>query len=104
MIKEAEENAEADRTTRELIETRNQADSILANVRSELKEASLSSDSVSKIESACTVLEDAIKGDDRTAIIQAISDLNVASVALRKSEENSSADDGIIDAEFTEAN
>ena len=70
MVKDAEAHAEEDRKARELVDARNQADSMVHTVRKTLKEHG---DKVEvaekeKIEAAITELEEAIKGDDKDAI------------------------------------
>ena len=109
MIREAEANAEADKTARELIETRNQAEGQLHQVRGDLKEveADLTEDQKTKINDACTAVEEAIKNNDKEAMTQKLSDLFVASQIITEAKsktttEEPKKDDSVVDAEFTE--
>ena len=109
MIKEAEANAEDDKKQKELIETRNFADSHLHTVRKDLAEHKdkLTEDQVKAIETACTDLEEAIKGTDKDAITQKTSDLTAAMQPLQQAmapapESKPGDDDNVIDADATE--
>jgi molecular chaperone DnaK len=108
MIKEAEANAEEDKKQRELIESRNFAEGQVNSTKADLAEVKdkLTEDEVAKIESAITDVETAIKGDDRDAITQKVSDLHAAAQPIQtakasKSENKDNSDD-VIDAEATE--
>jgi molecular chaperone DnaK len=109
MIKEAEANAEDDKKQKELIETRNMADSQLHTVRKDLAEHKdkLTEDQVAAIETACTGLEEAIKGSDKDAITQKVSDLAATLQPLQQAmapapESKPGDDDNVIDADATE--
>jgi molecular chaperone DnaK len=113
MIKEAEANAEDDKKQKELIEARNQADGAVHQVRSDLAEvkASLSEEQITKIETALTEVESACKENDKDTITQKVSDLMASSQPIFEAKSKSTqtateapADDGIVDAEFTEKN
>ena len=106
MVQEAAENAEADKKARELIETKNMAESQVSYVRSEMAEATLTEEDKTKVEEAIQKVEEAIKGDDKDAVTQAVSDLAAASqiVAQAKApkEDSKPEDPNVVDAEFTE--
>ena len=112
MIRDAETNADADKKQRELIETRNQADSVIHRVRTDLKEVEgrLNEDQTKTIQDAIARLEEAVAGTDREAITTALSELFVASNIINEvkqpltTEESapSKSDDDVIDAEFKE--
>ena len=112
MIRDAEANADADKKQRELIESRNQADSVIHKVRTDLKEveSKLSEDQTKAIQDAIAKLEEAVAGTDRETITTAMSELFVASNVLNEVKQQSTAteseqpkaDDTVIDAEFTE--
>jgi molecular chaperone DnaK len=114
MIKEAEANAEDDKKARELIELKNNAESTLHQLRKDLadyedisKEGGPTEDQKTKINDACDALEQAIKGNDKEEITQKLSDLYAAGVVLqeaatKQATTESKADDGVVDAEFTE--
>jgi molecular chaperone DnaK len=110
MVQEAAENAESDKAARELIETRNMAESQVSHIRSEMADVTLTEGEKSKVEEACVAVEEAIKGNDKDAITQKLSDLAAASQvvmqAKAKQEEpktETSQDPNVVDAEFTEA-
>ena len=109
MVKDAELNAEEDKKQKELIHARNDADGVLHNIRSEMKEVEekLTEDQKTKINETCTALEEAIKGSDKEVITQKISDLLaesqvIANLKNTQQTEEAPADAGVVDAEFTE--
>jgi molecular chaperone DnaK len=110
MIQEAEENAESDRQQRELIDARNSAESAVHEVRRELGERdSVITDQVkSSVNSAISVVEDAIRGEDIAAMKSSVERLWETARQLSEQSETKTAqptrsqDDDVIDAEFTE--
>jgi len=86
MKAEAERHADEDKARRELIDLKNQADSLLGQVRRTLEEhgESLLADVVQPAESAIEKLEEARKGDDKDAIQTAMKELDHAAMALGK--------------------
>src|SRR3954451_8691970 len=84
MVKDAESHADEDRKTRELVDTRNQADSTVHMVRKALSEHGdkLAADERSKIEAAIKSTEEAMKGNDKDAIETAMRDLSQISQKL----------------------
>ncbi|MDX9702236.1 MAG: molecular chaperone DnaK [Candidatus Auribacterota bacterium] len=81
MVKEAESHSEEDKKRRELIETKNQADTLAYSVEKTLKEHGdkISSDEKSKVEAALADLREALKSDDMDAIKKAMENLTQAS-------------------------
>jgi len=111
MIRDAEANADADRKQRELIDTRNRADSVIHQTRNDLKlvEDSLTEEQKTKITDAIAELEKVIAGTDHEAITTKLSELYVASGVIQEAKQKSSAEsakseskDDIVDAEFKE--
>ena len=106
MVQEAAENAEADKVVREMIETKNTAESQVSYVRSEAKEVTtLTEEQKTKIEEACVAVEEAIKGNDKEVITQKVSDLAAASQIIQQAKAQAEAkpnDPNVVDAEFTE--
>jgi molecular chaperone DnaK len=112
MIRDAEANADADKKQRELIEVRNQADSVVHQVRTDLKEVEgkLSEDQTKTIQDAITKLEESVAGTDKEVITTALSELFVAANAINEIKQQATAeesttpksDDNVVDAEFTE--
>lgn len=70
MLKDAEANAEADSKRKELIEVKNQAESLINTSEKGLSDYGdkISADEKSKIESDIAALKEAIKGDDKDEI------------------------------------
>jgi molecular chaperone DnaK len=70
MVKDAEENKEADKKLHELVTARNQADSLIHASEKSLKElgSEVEADEKSRIEAALAELKEAIKGDDKELI------------------------------------
>ena len=115
-IEAAEANAEADKERRELVETKNQAESLLHSTKKSLAEHSDKVDpsTVEVIELAMGPLEDALKGDDAGKIKGAIQNLTEAAMKLGEAIYKAQAaeggnddgdaprdvDDDIIDADF----
>ena len=117
MMADAEENAEADRERKELIETRNQGEALVHSSRQSLKEHGDKVDAATKeaIELAAQALEKELETDDAEKIKSAIQNLTEASMKLgqaiyesqmaeaNKSDNPSPNDDNdIVDAEFEE--
>ena len=116
MVKDAEAHAEEDAKMKELIEVRNQADAMIHGTKKLLDEQGDAVDAGEKetIEKAITDLEEAIKGDDKTAIDEksqalATASQKLAEKAYAQPEEGSAdtqssaqADDDVVDAEFEE--
>jgi len=84
MKKDAESHAEEDRKARELIEKRNQADSLAYSVENTLKQhgEKLGADDRKRIEDAIKEVREAVKADDAARIAQATEALNQASHSL----------------------
>lgn len=118
MVKDAEANAEADKSRRELVETKNQAESLLHSTRKSLDEHGdkVDSSTVEAIELAVGALEDALKSEDAGKIKGGIQNLMDASMklgeAIYKASQSSDEgqgrdadaprdiDDDIVDADF----
>jgi len=84
MVQDAEAHAEEDRKKRELIEARNQADSLVYMTEKSLKEHGDKVDSSAKsaIEAAVSKTKSAIEGSDADAIKAAVDELQTASHKL----------------------
>jgi molecular chaperone DnaK len=108
MIREAEENAEADKKARDLIETRNQAEAQIHEIKKDLEEhgSKISNDEKTKIDSAVQSVEEAIKGTDTEEIKKSVTTLFESVGPLMQAKEppaqGKSAQDDVIEAEFTE--
>jgi molecular chaperone DnaK len=84
MKAEAEQNADADKKLRDLLETRNKADSFLYEIEKNLKEhgSKLEEAERKKIEEAAADLKKVKDGEDKEAIEKALADLQAASYKL----------------------
>ena len=112
MVREAEENAEADKKARELIEARNQADAAGHSLQKDFDEVKdqLSEDEKSAYETAKSNLETAVKGDDKEAINEAVSKLfesagpiqSKKQAAEQAKQQSAQTGETVVDAEFTE--
>ncbi len=123
MKQDAEAHAEEDRKRREVVDLKNQAETVVFQVRKQLEEHGEKVDpSVrGQIESALSNVDEKVKGDDPAAIKAALDNLNTAAQELGKavyeaqakdaadgaSDEasaegsaDSAADDDVIDAEY----
>ena len=112
MVREAEENAEADKKARELIEARNNAESNSHSIKKDFVELKdkLTDENKSAFETASTTLEEAVKGDDVEAIQKATQTLVEKSAPIFSAKEeaakaNSAEEEKTgqtVDASFTE--
>jgi molecular chaperone DnaK len=77
MVRDAEEHASEDRKRKEVVESRNQADALVYEVRKNLKEhgSKLEAGLKSRIEDAAGRVEGALKGEDAAAIQSATEEL-----------------------------
>jgi molecular chaperone DnaK len=116
MVKDAEANADADKSRRELVEARNQAESLLHSTRKSLEEHGDKVDpsTVEAIELAMGALEETLKSDDAGKIKGGIQNLTEAAMrlgeAIYKASQAESdgadpdaprgVDDDIVDADF----
>jgi len=119
MVKDAEANKESDRKKRELVDARNQADSLINSTEKSLKEHGDKVEQADKdaIETAKTELAEAAKKDDVGEIKSKIESLAQAAMKLgeavykaqqaeaqstESTDGESKKDDNIVDAEYTE--
>mgnify|MGYP000474590708 CR=1 FL=1 len=115
MVKDAEVNAEGDKKRREVVELRNQGESLLHSTRKSLDEHGDKVDpsTVEAIELAMQPLEEALKGDDAGKIRSGIQNLTEAAMKLGEAIYKASqaegdgredgpreVDDDIVDADF----
>jgi len=120
MVSDAESHAEEDRKFRELVDVRNQADSLIHAAEKTLTELGekASADERMAVENAVSDLKKALEGDDKEAIEKKTAALGEASGSLAQKlyaeqaaqgaesaadgEAAASADDDVVDAEFEE--
>ena len=121
MMKEAEENAEADKQRRELVEAKNQAEGLIHATEKSIEEHGDKVDESTRdaITAAIAALKEVVEGEDVEAIQQKSQALAEASMKLgeaiyKESAEAQAAadaaadagdgpvDDGVVDAEFTD--
>jgi molecular chaperone DnaK len=107
MIKDAELNAEEDKKQRELIETRNLAETQLHSVRKDLEEvaALITPEQKTEIEDAIKSVETTTSQTDKDAIQESLAKLFEKSAPLNEAKNRKSATDAAsptVDAEFTE--
>jgi molecular chaperone DnaK len=116
MIREAEENAEADKKARTLIETRNSAEAQMHEVRKDLEEfrSELTEAEITELESVIKSVEEATKGDDVEKITEELNKVYPAMKTLLDKKQAAEqakaqaeapqqpAQDDVVDATFTE--
>ncbi len=117
MIKDAEANADADKARKEVVEAKNQGESLLDSTKKSLKEHGDKVDpsTVEAIEFAMVPLEEALKGEDAGKIKSGIQNLTEAAMKLGEAIYKAQAgeaggddgddarpvdDDSIVDADF----
>ena len=116
MVRDAEENAEADKKARTLIETRNSAEAQIHEVKKDLEEYKdqLTTEEVTEIENVVAAVEESIKGDDAEKITEEVNKVFPAMKSLLEKKQAAEqakaqaeapqqpAQDDVVDAEFTE--
>ena len=115
MVREAEENAESDKKARTLIDTRNQAEATVHEVKKDLEEFKdqLTDTEKTEIETAVKSVEDAMKEDDADKIKAELEKVFPAMKTLLEKKQakeqaaqapqpEAQADDNVVDATFTE--
>jgi molecular chaperone DnaK len=119
MVKEAEQNADADKRKREAVEAKNQGESLIHSTEKSLKEYGdkVSAEDKAAIETAIADLRGVLEGDDAEAIKDKTEALAQASMKLGEAmykasqaeaeakasgSENSDDDDDVVDADFEE--
>jgi len=125
MIRDAEAHAEEDKKFQEMVEIRNQADGLIHATKKTMGEENVTFEDGEKeaIEQAITDLEEAMKGDEKDAIVAKTESLTKASQKMAERmyaaaqadagqaqesaeqaqpEEGSAGDDDVVDAEFEE--
>ncbi len=118
MVRDAEANAEADKARKDLVETKNQAESLLHSTRKSLEEHGdkVDASTVEAIELAANALEEVLKSEDAGKIKGGISNLTDAAMKLGEAIYKAQAaeaggadvdedaprdvDDDIVDADF----
>ena len=112
MVQDAEDNAEADKKARELIEARNSAESALNEFRSDFNKYkdAVTNEEHAQAETASKAVEDAIAGDDVTAIQESMAKLYEAIAPIAKAkndaeeaEKKQSQEPNVVDAEVKES-
>jgi molecular chaperone DnaK len=125
MVRDAEAHAEEDKKLRELVDARNQADSLIHSVNKSVKELGddkVTAEEKAAVEAAVKALEEAMKGDDKDSITAKTEELAKVSHGIAEkayaetnagaaggqahdantSKPNKGGDDDIVDAEFEE--
>ena len=119
MVKDAEANADADKSRREVVEAKNQAESLIHSTKKSIEEHGdkVDESTVEAIELAIGALEESVKSDDAEKIKSGIQNVMDASMRLgeaiykaqqtetggddeRDPDEPRSADEDIVDADF----
>jgi molecular chaperone DnaK len=96
MVKEAEENAESDKERRELIESRNQAESMIHSTEKSMEEHADKVDptTIEAIELSIAALKDDLETDNADKIKSGIQNVTEAAMKLGEAIYKSSQDDG----------
>ena len=113
MVREAEENAEADKKTVELVQARNSAEGASHSLGKDFEEFKdqLTEDEVTAYTSAKTTLDEAVKGEDASAINEAVNKLFESAgpvlgkkhdAETKKTSAEQPKDGEVVDAEFKE--
>jgi molecular chaperone DnaK len=113
MIRDAEENAEADKKARELIDTRNSAEAQMHEVKKDLEEfrSELTESEINEIETVINSVNEAVKGSDKDKITEELNKVYPAMKTLldkkqakaqAEAQPQPAQDDNVVDATFTE--
>ncbi|MDZ5761651.1 Chaperone protein DnaK [Candidatus Cyrtobacter comes] len=124
MVREAEQHANEDSKKRELIDLKNQADSLIYNTEKNLREhsAKLSDSEKKEVEDKISSLKDSLSLEDAETLKSQIQALTTAAMKIGEkiysqtsqnehttsgsdqNSQNSSSDEGVVDGEFEEVN
>jgi len=101
MVRDAEENAEADKARRELVEAKNQAESLIHSTEKSMEEHSDKVDptTIEAIELAIAALKDDLEGDNAGKIKSGIQNVTEAAMKLGEAIYKASQEEGDADAE-----
>ncbi len=113
MVKDAEANAEADKKARELIESKNSAESMVHQVKKDIADHGdkIKPEEKEEIEKVVAAVEEALKTDDAGKIKEEVNKVYPAMKSLLEakqaaeqanSEGNTKPDDDVVEATFTE--
>jgi len=108
MVKDAEENATADKEKSEQIDIKNQSESLCYQTKKQLEqlEATISGEEKQKIESMISELEESIKKEDYTSMKEMTENLKkavmeVGEKAYKEAGANNNAGDDVIETDFS---
>src|SRR6056300_1117814 len=106
MVREAEENADADKARRELIEAKNQAESLIHSTEKSVEEHGDKVDpsTIEAIELAIAALKDELETDNADKIKSGIQNVTEASMRLGEAIYKASQDDGADESPMDAAN
>jgi molecular chaperone DnaK len=114
MIQEAEQNAESDKKTKELIEARNNAEGAVHSIKKDFEEVKeqLTEEDKTAFETAVTEVETAVAGEDPEAIQKSVQTLFEKAQPVMTAKQNAeqakttqpeqSKEGDVVDASFTE--
>jgi molecular chaperone DnaK len=114
MIQEAEQNAEADKKAKTLIEARNNADGALHSIKKDFEEhkSALTEEDKTAFETAVTEVETAVTGEDPEAIQKSVETLFEKAQPVMTAKQNAEQaktatpeqpkEGDVVDAEFKE--
>ncbi len=123
MVKDAEDNADADKEKREIVDLKNQAESTLHATEQSIEELGddCPADAKAETETAMAALKEALEAEDKTALEEKLQALQEASMkigeaAYKKAQEENASEDGasaddvspagnpddVVDADFTD--
>ena len=114
MIQDAEANAESDKKQKELIETRNSAESMLHQVKKDLADYGdkIKEEDKAALESAISAVEESIKSDDKDKITEEVNkvypamasllEIKTAAEQAKTETPEQRAEEDVVEATFTE--
>jgi molecular chaperone DnaK len=114
MIQDAEANAESDKKQKELIETRNSAESMLHQVKKDLADYGdkIKEEDKAALESAISAVEESIKSDDKDKITEEVNkvypamasllEIKTAAEQAKNETPEQRAEEDVVEATFTE--
>ena len=112
MVQDAELNADADKTARELVDVKNSAEAQLHDIKKQVEEHGdkITAEQKTAINDAVAVVEQSVKENSKDAITEAVTKLAEPLAPLFEAQQatesatqdSESKDDNVVDAEFTE--
>ena len=102
MVKDAEENADADKEKREMVDLKNQAEGQIHSFKKEIEESTAPDDLKQKASESIVAVEEALNAEDKEQITQKMSEMFVALQAMKSAEPKPASEGETVDVKAEE--